>query len=238
MDDTSTSSSKGTGAVFKALAGTVAIAIALVLLFSAITKLLGPNTRLILIEPGAWDAFPDGMPRDYAVAALEMVIAVALAFLYRWKYAWALVAIFFGGLLGYSGYALVTGVDCGCFGTLWTPPNGFTVGLNGAFILASVILLALARTNKIVIGLTLLLTLGAGGLGYRLGYVDRPPSEDVVKKELDGRSPIEKLLEAPIPELREALTLVEEQGHLLYVFVYEDGCSTCELYKPDRKSVV
>lgn len=230
MDDESRS--KGTSAVFKAFAGTIAIAICLVLLFSAIAKLLGPNTRLLIVGEGEWEKFADGVPRDYAIASMELLIAVGIAFLYRWKYAWSLVAIFFGGLLGYSAYALIQDVDCGCFGVLWTPPKGLTVGINSAAILASTILLLLARTNKGVIGLTLLLALGAGGLGYRQGHIDRPPTEEVVKKVLDGQSPIDRLLGAGIAELDDALASMDEQAGLTYVFVFEQGCSTCELYKP------
>ncbi len=251
MSEGSSIEKKRPGGAYVLFATALAFLVCLVLQFSAAGKLLGPNPNLLLIEKGA-EGWPEGLLRDHVVAGIELLIVVLLAFLFRWKYAWSLVAIFFAGLLGYSGYALVTGLDCGCFGNLWTPPKGFTVGLNGVFILGSFALLLMARTNKVVLGLTALLCVGGAGFGYYQAGVDRPDPKSIVAKEgnpLSGGAstavePDEPVTDTSggavasrpksilaIPELVSIMSAPKGQ-QLGYVFLHEEGCSTCEQFKP------
>ncbi|MEM1423676.1 MAG: thioredoxin family protein [Planctomycetota bacterium] len=257
MSDTHTRSSGPSGA-FLAITATLALLIALTLQFSALGKLLHPDTGLYLFEAGS-AGFDDGLLRDHAIAAFEMLLVVGLLLLHRWKYAWAPTCVFFGGLLGYSLYALVTGLSCGCFGGLWTPPKGFTVGLNAFFIVGSLVVLMVGRARKAVVIASLVATLGAGSFGYYQARVDRPdPStfgNPLVTDPADGESTdgaatddpealqgddTEPAPQAPVArsvslfELPELASMMEAPAgtQLGYIFLYEDGCSTCEQFKP------
>ena len=244
--------------VFRALTATLALLIALVLQFSALGKLLHPDPNLYFIEPGA-NGWEDGLLRDYVIAGFEMLFVVVLLLLHRWKYAWAPTSVFFGGLLGYSAYALITGLDCGCFGGLWTPPKGFTVGLNSAFIVGSLLVMLIGRAHKLVLIGTLIATLGAAGFGYYQAGVDRPDPKDIAKERgggplgntsaggddeqpteptqvgdetsTEGVAPAPAISILEIPALASVMATAPGE-QLGYVFLYEDGCSTCENLKP------
>lgn len=243
---------KKPGAAYVALAAFIAMLICLVLQFSATGKLLGPNVRLMLIEAGT-EGWKDGLPRDHLVAGVEMLIVVLLAFFYKRRFAWPFIALFFSALLGYSGYALITGEECGCFGTLWTPPKGLTVGLNGTFILGAFILMFMGRVKPLVMGITLALCLGAGGFGYYQAGIDRPGTDETInitvgeggslvgvltggKKPAEDSTGTTPTSEAPqrvrsIPALEEAMN--DAPGdRLTYVFFYDKNCNVCEEFKP------
>jgi hypothetical protein len=222
-EETSRSETRTPGKVYLIGAAIVAFLVALLLQFSAAGKLLGPNPDLLLTING------EEFKRDHLIAGAEMLVAVVLAFGFRWRYAWSFVALLFAGLLGYSAYAWVENIDCGCFGALWSPPKGTTVAINAVVILASFGLLALGRANKALIALTALFCLAGAGAGYYQARIDRPSQKDVVAQDLDGRTPVEILLETePLTDARTSNT----GETLFYVFVHDRDCVVCEQLKP------
>lgn len=255
MDD-STGKHAGRSRAFGLCAGVLALLIALVLQFSAAGKLLGADPKLVLFEEGH-RLFESGLLRDHAIAGFELILVILLAFAFRSRFIWPLVAIFFAGLLGYSGYALVSGRECGCFGALWTPPKGVTVGINSVFILGALGLLLGARMKKTAL-VTAVLCIGAVAAGYFQARTDLPPLDEVTppiptspnggrgtgtgspESHTGGSEPAAvgnvgsggtpgSILD--VPEINAHLN--DEPGtHLVYVFVHEYGCSTCEMFKP------
>ena len=212
-----------------------AYAITAVLGFAAFAKLSAPNPNKFI--------FGD-VPLDYVVAGCEVAVILLLLPLHRWKIAWGAVAVMFGGFAGYASYwTFSKGQPCGCFGDLWHPPLGVTVALDVAFVVVGMLCAWRFGMGKTMLRVAAVGAVLAGLVGAYFAYSKSPesinPTEGIEAGLID-------ITGEPIPDFRhvhdrlwysDLLTeqrVLQNSGEIVatYVFVYEVGCSTCEMYKP------
>ncbi|TVQ78672.1 MAG: thioredoxin [Phycisphaeraceae bacterium] len=201
-----------------------------------------------LIRPGGM--VESGVLLDFVLAFAEFGVVVLLLLLHRGRVMWGVTTLMFGGFFGYAVFRLMQGQPCGCFGTLWQPPEWFSVTIDGVFVVLGLALLAIRRTSIPVLGVVLGLTLACAVTGYfyaratdprvtvaptpapvvdRGGGVPRDPVEvEVVDSSL---LPEERLLRSEL--LAEIRGLTEsEPGLGVYLFLWSPTCATCQAMKP------
>lgn len=202
----------------------VALSASLVLQFAAVAKVLGPNPKTFLIQPGQY-GFEHGLLLDYAVAVGELVIVLLLMAWHRCRWVWPLVAMMFAVFAGYSLYWTIRGEKCGCFGKLWEPPLGVTLGIDIAMVFLSLMIAGAMRVPKGLIAMMLAACVGLGFGGYVMAERLAPPK----RTEVVGMTGQDRLLAS------ELLKDVREQpdgGPRWYVFVHDPDCHLCEQMKP------
>ncbi|MFM9956572.1 MAG: MauE/DoxX family redox-associated membrane protein [Phycisphaerales bacterium] len=215
---------RGPGFLTSTFAFIVALAASLVLQFAAVAKVLGPNPKTFLIQPGQY-GFTDGVLLDYVVAVSEFVIVLLLMAWHRRRFVWPLVAMMFAVFAGYSLYWTVRGEKCGCFGKLWEPPLGVTLGIDIAMVFLSLMIAGAMRVPKGLIASVLVVCLGMGFGGYVMAEKLAPPK----RTQAVGMTGQDRLLAS------ELLKDVKEQpagGPRWYVFIYDPDCHLCEQMKP------
>ena len=121
-----------------------------------------------IIKPGALPGtiVERGVLTDIAVGTAEFAVVLFVLVFCRRRIVWAFVPIMFGALFGYALERMVNGKPCGCFGSLWVPPNGFSLIMDGAFVILG---LGMARWHgvkgKALATVAIIALLGAAG-GY------------------------------------------------------------------------
>jgi hypothetical protein len=209
-----------------------AYAITAVLGFAAFAKLSAPAPSKLI--------FGD-VPLDYVVAGCELAVIMVLLPLHRWKLAWGAVAVMFGGFAGYASYwTFSKGQPCGCFGDLWHPPLGLTVALDAAFVVVGILCAWRFGMGKKMLRVVAVAAVLAGVAGSYYAYRNSPEAfvPKPVAQDADDEEP--PLIPKNAQEMLWYSDLLAEQRGLhenqeivaTYIFVYEVGCSTCEMYKP------
>lgn len=201
-----------------------------------------------LIPPGG--IVQGGVLLDFVLAVVEFAVVVLLLLLHRGRAIWGLTTLMFGGFFGYALFRMTQGQPCGCFGTLWQPPEWFTVTLDGVFVGLGLALLAIRRTNVKILGVVFGLTLACAVTGYfyarstdpRVAVAPAPvpvedrgvgvPREPVEVEVVDSSlPPEERLLRSEL--LGEIRGLTEsEPGLAVYLFLWSPTCATCQAMKP------
>ncbi len=216
-----------------------AYALTAVVGFAAYAKLSAPDPHKLV--------FGD-VPLDYLVAGFELVLILLLLPFHRSKLLWGAVTVMFGGFAGYAGYwTFSKGAPCGCFGDLWHPPLGVTVGLDVGFVVIGSLCAWRFGMGRRLRRLSLVGALIAGGAGALYAYKYSPeaydPNEDrTVPEEGDSDVVIPEFRDVQdrlwFSELLAEQRALQESGEIIatLVFVYEVGCSTCEIYKPDLEA--
>lgn len=171
----------------------------------------------------------DGIPSDYVYAAVETVVVVLLLAFHRWKVAWACSAIMFGGFMGYSLFTTIYGRDCGCFGALYVPPRGLTLGMATVFMLMSVGIARLCGGGRGLLVPTIVGVVAVSGVGWVFASTVTPPATTEVADEHGGKLAMERLLESP---LLEDIRTQDPLGPSWYIFVWSEDCSVCEELQP------
>lgn len=219
-----------------------AYAVSAVLGFAAFAKLSQPDTKKLV--------FGD-VPLDYLVAGVEVLVILVLLPFHRWRHAWAAVGVMFGGFGGYAAYwTFSKGQPCGCFGDLWHPPLGLTVAMDGLLMLAGLGLAWRFGLGKKLLIAAAVGAIVAGGIGWQYAYSNSPEKFEADLKEQAQNAPQdggEGAEQTPAPTDAQGVLwysdLLAEQRDLhetgevvaTVVFVYEVGCSTCEMYLPDME---
>lgn len=202
----------------------VALAASLILQFAAVAKILGPNPKLFLIQPGQ-HGFEHGVLLDYVVAVGEMLVVMLLMAWHRSRFIWPLVSMMFAVFAGYSLYWTLRSEKCGCFGKLWEPPLGVTLGIDIAMMFVSLLVAGSLRLNKVLIAMVLALNLAVGAGGYIMAERLAPPK----RTEVVGSKGEDRLLASDL------LTDIRDQpagGPRWYIFIYDPDCHICEQLKP------
>jgi hypothetical protein len=215
---------RGPGFLASFSAFTVALAASLILQFAAVAKVLGPNPKLFLIQPGE-HGFANGVLLDYVVAVGEFLAVLLIMAWHRWKFVWPLVSMMFAVFAGYSLYWTLRGEKCGCFGKLWEPPLGVTLGIDIAMVFLSLLIAGALRLNKVVIALVLAANLVIGAGGYFMAEKLAPPK----RTETAGMTGQDRLLASDL--LKDARE-TPAGGPRWYVFIYDPDCHICEQLKP------
>lgn len=214
------------GFLTTAFAFLVALSASLVLQFAAVAKILGPNPKLFLIQPGQ-HGFEHGVLLDYAVAVGELVVVLLLMAWHRCRLIWPLVALMFAGFAGYALYWTMRGEKCGCFGKLWEPPLGVSLGIDLAMVFLSLLIAGAMRVPKALVALVLAVCVGAGFAGYKGAERLAPPK----RTEVPGMTGQDRLLASEL--LKDAREQAASgAGPRWYVFIYDPGCHVCEQMKP------
>lgn len=121
-----------------------------------------------IIEPGAMPGtiVERGVLTDIAVGTAEFAAVLFVVAFCRRRIVWIFVPIMFGALFGYALERTINNKPCGCFGSLWVPPKGFSLIMDGAFVILG---LGLARWHgvkaKALAAVAIITLLGAAG-GY------------------------------------------------------------------------
>ncbi len=224
MGNTESSVVKSPGFLACSSAFIVALAASLILQFAAVAKVLGPNPKLLLIQPGQY-GFEQGVLLDYAVAAGEFLVVLLLMAWHRSRLVWPLVSMMFAVFAGYSLYWTLRGEKCGCFGKLWEPPLGVTLGIDIAMVFLSLLIAGALRLNKVLIALVLVLNVALGAGGYFMAEKLAPPK----RTEVVGMKGEDRLVASDL------LKDIREQtagGPRWYIFIYDPDCHLCEQLKP------
>jgi hypothetical protein len=179
----------------------VAIVIAAVLQFAAVAKVSAGARALeqlkaaqiaeshglaprVTADDFQWAIRPGAMPGtlvergvllDIAIGTAEFAIVLLMLAFCRHRIVWMAVPVLFAGLFGYALHRTLHGHSCGCFGALWEPPKGFSLVMDGAFVLVG---LALARWHGLRAGGTIavvVVSLAAAGAGYVYAANSAPP---------------------------------------------------------------
>ncbi|MEM1166951.1 MAG: MauE/DoxX family redox-associated membrane protein [Planctomycetota bacterium] len=206
------------------------LVIGVVLQFAAVAKLMSPS-----LDPHKqttlFGLLEESIPRDYAIATAEMVVVMLILAVHRWKVTWVCAALMFAGFAGYAGYYTLRNEPCGCFGKLWTPPNGFTFTADVVFAVGSLCLaMAWGLRFKVAAGVTVAGVLLAG-LGFAVAQTSAPPKKDEVVEQLGATGP--ELLQqgaSLLPGAAEAFSAGIEDP-VYYLFIHDPGCFTCEQMK-------
>lgn len=223
------------GRTFDVVGLGAAVVTCAVLGFAAFAKLYEPNPKNVI--------FGDFL-EDYVVAGFEIVVILGLLALHARKVVWMLTAALFAGFAGYSGYwNFSRGEPCGCFGQLWEPPQGVSVAIDLVLLLLALGMAWRFGARKTGLAGTLVACVLAVGAGAYYAYSKSPESfegEVVVEETPEGERVARELTPAETLwrcELMSDSRQAHENGELLatFVFVYEVGCSTCEMYKPDME---
>lgn len=201
-----------------------------------------------LIPPGG--IVEGGVLLDFVLAFGEFAVVVLLLVMHRGRVMWGLTTLMFGGFLGYAVFRMLQGQPCGCFGTLWQPPEWFSVTIDGIFVVLGLSLLAIRGTSIKLLGVVLGLTLACAVTGYlyarstdpRVTVAPAPaPVEDrgvgaqrePVQVEVVDSSlpPEERLLRSAMLDEIRGLT-ESEPGLAVYLFLWSPTCATCQAMKP------
>ncbi len=212
------------GGFSRACAFVVALSVSLVLQFAAVGKILGPNPKVFLLQPGEY-GLKSGLLLDYAAAAGELVFVLLLMAWHGRKFVWPLVSMMFAGFAGYSLYWTIRNESCGCFGVLWTPPLGVTLALDIGLALIALMVAGGLRLSKGLIVLVLLLNGGLTYVGYCFAQHNAPPLKTVES----GKTGQDRLLAS---ELMKDIRDQPAGGPAWYVFVFDPTCHICEQMKP------
>lgn len=208
----------------RAPAFVVALAVCLILQFAAVSKILGPNPKVLLLQPGQY-GLTNGLLLDYAAGAAELVVVLFLMAWHRCRGVWPLVSMMFASFAGYSYYWTARGEKCGCFGSLWQPPIGVTLAIDIAVMLLALLVGAGLRLGKAAIVLTLILNVGLGYAGYRFAQHNAPPP----RTQTPGQTAPDRLLGS---ELMSDVRGQPPGGPRWFVFVHDPQCHICEQMKP------
>lgn len=222
---TDTNPQRGPGFIASGGAFVVALLACLILQFAAVAKALGPNPKLLALQPGQHPWFPNGLLLDYVVAVGELVVTLLLMGFHRRRFVWPLVSMMFAAFAGYALYWTVRGEKCGCFGKLWEPPLGTSLAIDVAMVFLALLVGGALGLKKGVIALVLALSVGMGGAGFVIADRLAPPK----RTEVVGQSGADRLLASDV------LKDVREQppgGPRWYVFIYDPSCHVCEQMKP------
>jgi len=200
----------------------VAILIAAVLGLASAGKFLGPRENELF--------FGTQLKFDYVIAAGEIVMILLVLALHRRKYIWPVVSVMFSGFFGYALYWTVTkGEPCGCFGDLWVPPLGVSLGIDAAATISALGLMLALGCRKMLIGLTIAVSAGVGWYGYDYAY-DHSPEKAVDVNE--GMETPDRFL---LSEMMSFATSDPDDMGAHLVFVHEIGCHVCEMYLRDME---
>lgn len=206
-----------------------AVLVTLVLGFAALAKTLGPDPHKVLLGPEVFSLYPKGLMLDHVVALAELVVIVGLLIFHRRRWAWGITALLFSGFAGYALAYLLRGEPCGCFGKLWTPPHGVTLGMDLFF--AGLSLFFSGARGKSAAGLILAM-LACMGSGFTYAKLTAPPKQiDAIKQVIaaTGTRPEQQLLESEFL----ADVFADKSSHITYyIFVYDPECSHCQAMKP------
>lgn len=216
-----------------------ALLVSAVLGFAALAKFLGPDPKKVLIGPETWTFSSRGLLQDYVVAASEVVVILLLLTFHRRRWVWGAVSLMFAGFAGYALYYLLRNESCGCFGILWVPPKGLTLGLDIAFAITGVTLASwkgAGRFKPTMTAITAALALVCSVTGFVFARNTAPPtSKEVIAKteqENAGRNQFDMLLDSEmLADLKSDMS-----GVTHYIFVYSPDCHTCEGMKPTVES--
>lgn len=231
MTDT-TEPKKGVCRVTRVAAILLAILIGFVLQFASAGKLLSPDPYKTTELP-TWVATdnsggPVEVLTDYLIAGGEMIIVLLVLSFSFWKVTWIGVATFFAGLAGYAGYfTYVKQGPCGCFGGLWTPPEGFSFTMDLAIVALSMIVAYAMRARKLLL-VCVIAASAAAGTGYY--YASTIPTADDAQEVNAGRDAIARLMDTDA--MSDIRAQSEFGGPVWAIFVYDPGCSTCNEMKP------
>ncbi len=129
-----------------------------------------------LVPPG--EILEGGILLDFAVAAAEFALVVIVLAFHRTRAVWLLVSLVFATFTGYSVQRLLNGLPCGCFGDLWHPPDGLTVGLDIFFVIAGLTIAGIRGTPPRVLLATIGLAIGGIAGGYVYSAQTSPPSAE------------------------------------------------------------
>ncbi len=262
---------------FSGISLLIAIMVAVVLQFAASAKVASGAQSLQLLKEAAiaeraglipivtstdlsWLIPPGGIVEsgillDFAVAVAEFSLVILVLLLHRGRLLWGLLSLVFAAFFGYALFRGLNNQPCGCFGTLWQPPNWVSIAIDAVVVTLAVGLLVVRRTPRYVLGTVLALVIAAslGGFLYarstdpitdRSSNVPLGPAPDASSKDrLSPTSPPEmettdstlppadRLLQSSLlAEVREMTS--QEPGLAVYVFIWSPECSTCQAMKP------
>ena len=217
-----TQSEKRSSSIKNSAALVVAILITAVLGLAAAGKLLGARENEFF--------FGTDFKFDHVIAVGEIVMILLVLALHRWKYIWPAVAVMFSGFFGYAMYwTLTEGKPCGCFGELWEPPLGVSMGIDIAAAISAVGLMIAYGGRKVLIPLTLVVSGGVGWFGYDYAY-DHSPEKALVVNE--GVETPDRFM---LADMASFATSDPDDPIAHLVFIHEIGCHVCESYLGDMK---
>ncbi|MEM8835555.1 MAG: hypothetical protein AAGD00_07025 [Planctomycetota bacterium] len=223
---------KRLGPVTRVAALLLAMCVGFVLQFAAAGKLMSPSPYKTVELPTWLTTDANGAPvevlADYLIAGGELVIVLLVLSLSFWKVTWLGVATFFAGLAGYAGYfTYVAKGPCGCFGGLWTPPEGFSFTMDLAIVALSMIVAYAMRARTLLL-VCVIAASAAAATGY--WYASTVPNAQTSTTNNAGRDAIDRLMDT------DAMSDIREQaefgGPVWAIFVHDPGCSTCNEMKP------
>lgn len=194
---------------------TLAALMAAVLGFAIFAKFYAPNPKMLALE--------------YTVGAAEAVILVGMFAFHRAWWAWSGLTLMWAGLAGYSFFKSWHGEACGCFSTLWEPPQYFTAVLDSIFaLLALGMSVRRGASGGIALG-TVALALVCGAAGWAAGDQTTPPRRAETAKKHEGKDAKTRLFESDLmADIREQ----PEGGPGWLVFCFDPTCHICEEIKP------
>ncbi|MEQ9617376.1 MAG: hypothetical protein RLN60_05010 [Phycisphaerales bacterium] len=193
-----------------------ALLVAAVLNLAAAGKLMGDKPNDLF--------FGTSFQFDHAVALGELLVIMLVLAFHRWKVTWAGVCVMFAGFFGYALYwTLVQGKPCGCFGELWEPPLGVSVAIDAVFVVTGLSLAFAYGARKVLLPLTIVAALGAGGYGYKYAYDHSP----IVLEEKTGMATPDRFMASDMMAFARDSA---DGGPAQMVFIHEVGCHVCERY--------
>lgn len=215
---------------------------------------ISENDMQWLIPPGG--VVQHGILLDFALAFAEFSVVVLLLILHRGRLMWMVISIMFSGFFGYALLRTLNDDPCGCFGTLWHPPDWFSLTLDAGIILFALLILTVRRVTKPILGILTILAIASATAGYIYArstapmqlpqQIQRPdptqprpngdptakPNADQQPKTTDtSLSASERLLSTSLMDGNRELT-TSEPGLAVYLFVWSPECSTCQAMKP------
>lgn len=217
-----------------------------------------------LISPGSMPGTPfeKGVLLDIAVGTAEFGLVLFVLAFCRTRVVWMLVPILFGTFFGYALQKLLTDQPCGCFGALWEPPKGFSLVMDGLFVVLGIALAAWHRVRGgALVAVIVLTVLGAGG-----GYLYATQSSHPPAAKTAASGPVAPVQEQPVAEdpsatttptpadpapaqplvrsdvppgerllaspMLEDLRALGEDDPAWYVFIWDPTCPTCDAMLP------
>lgn len=208
--------------VRNALALITALLITATLGLAAAGKLMGPDENKLF--------FGTDILLDHVVAGVEILLILLVLALHRTKLIWPIVTVVFAGFFGYATYwTLTEGKPCGCFGELWEPPLGVSMGMDAVFAIAGLALAFAYGGRAIMLAVTFVIALGAGWVGYDYAYNHSP--EKALAENEGVPTPVRFLESDMMTFAREA----PDDAPAYMIFVHEKGCEVCERYLRDME---
>lgn len=204
-----------------------ALAVAGLLLFTAYAKAFYPSPKPVPIE-GFRLTIP-GPVFDRTIAGFEVAVAVGVLALHRAWAAWAMSAIFFGALGGYSLFKSWHGESCGCFAAMFEAPPYSMFAVDVVIALGSLGIAACLKAPRAILPVALVGALAGGYAGWTFSQATTPPRRAETAAKHGGKLAHARLFDS---ELMRDIREQDESGPAWLIFCYDPDCHICEAMKP------